>query len=452
MQDWIGNTTYSYDEAHRLTSQTDPNGFTVGYGYDEVGNLKELTYPGNKKVIYTYDELNRLKTVTIDWLNPKPVATYNYDDAGRLDWVQNFNGSITDYGYDNANRLTSLENKKSDNITVLASYGFTLDANGNRTQVVQNEPLTLTLSTDTVSYGYNAKKNRLLTANTTSFTYDDEGQLWSKGSTDSYMFDEAHRLTYIYSDSYYAEFSYDGVGNRLRANRDWINSRYVYDAGGNLLAEVDDSNRITSYIHGLGLMAMVTDTGQVYTYHFNAVGSTVAMSDSGQNIINKYVYDPFGKITNQVEAVSQPFKFVGQHGVMTEPNGLYYMRARYYDPEVGRFISEDPIGFEGGDVNLCVYAGNNPVLLFDPYGLYTWPYTWESWAGVTLGLVGIATIPVSGTAAGIIFTGGVIFTIWDVYEGQKKAIEDTNKKLEPAKKEMNELQKELNNQGKGCKK
>ncbi|MBI5206022.1 MAG: RHS repeat-associated core domain-containing protein [Nitrospirae bacterium] len=54
---------------------------------------------------------------------------------------------------------------------------------------------------------------------------------------------------------------------------------------------------------------------------------------------------------------------------MTEPNGFYYMKARYYDPKVGRFISEDPIGFEGGDVNLMAYVGNNPLLLIDPLGL-----------------------------------------------------------------------------------
>ena len=60
---------------------------------------------------------------------------------------------------------------------------------------------------------------------------------------------------------------------------------------------------------------------------------------------------------------------VGQHGVMTEPNGFYYMRARYYDPEVGRFISEDPLGFAGRDLNLYVYALNNPILFVDPWGL-----------------------------------------------------------------------------------
>jgi RHS repeat-associated protein len=113
---------------------------------------------------------------------------------------------------------------------------------------------------------------------------------------------------------------------------------------------------------------MVTPSDQVYCYDFNAIGSTIAMTDSSQNMVNKYAYDPFGNVANQVEAVTQPFKFVGQFGVITEPNGFYYMRARYYDPSVGRFISEDPIGFGGGDVNLTAYVGNNPVLLVDPDG------------------------------------------------------------------------------------
>ncbi|MEW5950236.1 MAG: RHS repeat-associated core domain-containing protein [Thermodesulfobacteriota bacterium] len=141
------------------------------------------------------------------------------------------------------------------------------------------------------------------------------------------------------------------------------------DIAGNLLAEADGSNNITRYyIHGLGLVAMVTPSDEVYCYYYNATGSTVAMTDSSQTMVNKYAYDPFGKVTNQEEAIPQPFKFVGQYGVMTEPNGFCYMRARYYDPNVGRFISEDPIGFEGGDVNLYAYVGNNPVVLIDPLG------------------------------------------------------------------------------------
>ena len=106
-----------------------------------------------------------------------------------------------------------------------------------------------------------------------------------------------------------------------------------------------------------------------YCYHFNGTGNTVALTDMTQAIVNSYAYEPFGTVINQQEAIPQPFKFVGQYGVMAEPNGLYYMRARYYDPSVGRFISEDPIGFGGGDANLYAYARNNPVNLVDPFGL-----------------------------------------------------------------------------------
>jgi len=117
-------------------------------------------------------------------------------------------------------------------------------------------------------------------------------------------------------------------------------------------------------------MAMITPANKLYCYHFDANGNTVAITDENENIVNRYAYLPFGMIANENETISQPFKYVGQHGVMTEPNGFYYMRARYYDPEIGRFISEDPIGFDGGDVNLYAYVGNNPVNAIDPKGLY----------------------------------------------------------------------------------
>jgi RHS repeat-associated protein len=122
---------------------------------------------------------------------------------------------------------------------------------------------------------------------------------------------------------------------------------------------------------------VATSSGR-YCYHFNATGSTVALTDVNQNVVNSYAYDPFGTVLNQQETVPQPFKYVGQYGVMAEPNRLYYMRARYYDPNVGRFISEDPLGFAGGDVNLFAYVQNSPVNRFDPWGLI-WVTTGESY-------------------------------------------------------------------------
>jgi RHS repeat-associated protein len=119
----------------------------------------------------------------------------------------------------------------------------------------------------------------------------------------------------------------------------------------------------------LGLISKITPSNQSYFYHFDGIASTIGISDSSGNMVNKYAYDAFGKILNQEEGIPNPFKYVGGFGVMDEGNGLFYMRARFYDPEVGRFINKDPIGFAGGDFNLYAYVQNDPINFIDPLGL-----------------------------------------------------------------------------------
>jgi len=180
---------------------------------------------------------------------------------------------------------------------------------------------------------------------------------------------------------------------------------------------------------------MVTPSNQVYCYHFNAVGSTIAMTDQTQTVQNAYSYDPYGNIVNQSEAVPQSFKYVGLYGVMTEQNGFYYMRARYYDPQVGRFVSEDPIGFAGGDVNLMayvdtvgkplnetnlyLYTGDNPINRIDPSG-YGWFGTLWSFGNNALSLSGNWSyyLGVAGGAGGTV-AGGVPGGIAGAYVGSQ---------------------------------
>jgi RHS repeat-associated protein len=200
---------------------------------------------------------------------------------------------------------------------------------------------------------------------------------------------------------------------------------------GNLIAEADSTNVISRYfIHGAGLLAMVTSDNSLYCYHFDATGHTVALTNSGKTMVNKYAYTPFGIIAGETEAIPQPFKYAGQHGVMAESNGLYYMRARFYDPAVKRFISEDPLGFNGGDLNLYAYVGNNPVMGVDPWGLCAESPYKNPWKGLEFG-VKAAGVVMQYAAVTIIqdraidFVTGSALKILPLKESAKIAIDVT---------------------------
>ena len=107
-------------------------------------------------------------------------------------------------------------------------------------------------------------------------------------------------------------------------------------------------------------------TGQRYFYYADGLGSIRYITDQNRNVVNSYTYDSFGNIIDSTEGIENPYTFTGREW---EPSlGLYYYRNRWYDPTIGRFISEDPIGFAGG-INFYAYVGNNPGSFIDPWGL-----------------------------------------------------------------------------------
>ncbi|MFM7363599.1 MAG: DUF4114 domain-containing protein, partial [Cuspidothrix sp.] len=124
---------------------------------------------------------------------------------------------------------------------------------------------------------------------------------------------------------------------------------------------------IARYTHGFGLVSRFEGSNATY-YDTDAIGSTVGLTGAGGNYLNRYSYLPFGEDLSKTETVANPFEFVGQWGVMDEGNGLDFMRARFYAPGDGRFVSADPIGINGG-VNLYAYVLNNPVNFVDETGL-----------------------------------------------------------------------------------
>jgi RHS repeat-associated protein len=115
------------------------------------------------------------------------------------------------------------------------------------------------------------------------------------------------------------------------------------------------------------LVSQVTPGNQTYFYHYDGVGSTIAMTDSAGNVVNRYAYDAFGKASLKDETVRNPFQYAGGAGVIAERSGLLYMGARYYDPQTGRFLSQDPAGL-GGGLNLYAYTNSDPINFIDPEG------------------------------------------------------------------------------------
>jgi len=374
MVDVLGTTTSQYDELNRLTQTKDPFGKVVAYGYDETGNRTTLTYPGNNTVQYGYDDVNHLETVT-DW--EAKVTTYSYDNAGRLVGMTYPNGATAEISYDNAGRLTGLTNSMVNDETI-CSYNFTLDPVGNRASVEKVEPLVPFVKNAEIAYQYDAD-NKISAITDGSFAFDANGSVTAK--TDgvknyNFTWNNENRLQQRGDGDHTVTYLYDGQRNRIASVRDGVTTRYVLDTGTmilpNVLAETDASGNITArYIYGLGLIARVDDQGTHY-YHYDLLGSTIALSDESSEITDKYAYDPFGRMANRAGTTENPFTFVGQFGLMDEGDGLYYVRARYYDSHLGRFLSKDLLvgdEMDPSSLHRYVYVGNRPVGMVDVSGL-----------------------------------------------------------------------------------
>lgn len=164
---------------------------------------------------------------------------------------------------------------------------------------------------------------------------------------------------------------YDGEGNRrVRAGQSGSSISLVYhytdpvSSIPNIIADTDASYTITTrYEYGLDLERMKNIGASSYYYHTDALGSVRKLTDVNQNITDSYLYDAFGNTLSSSGSSGNAYKFTGER--YDGSAGLLYLRARYYDPEIGRFMSRDPIE----DVNLYVYVENNPVNKVDPKGL-----------------------------------------------------------------------------------
>ena len=200
-----------------------------------------------------------------------------------------------------------------------------------------------------MSYTYNAG-NQLISDGVRTYTYDNNGNRigWTDGQkTFTLNYNPMNRLTGVVDGTNTDLYTYNGDGKRLASTRNGIQKRFVLDVSGNMehvLADTDPSGNILRYyVHGLGLLYAIDAADYTrHYYHYDATGSTLALTDGAQAITDKYVYNPFGVTLGQEGDTPNPFRYVGQYGVAQEQNGLIFMRARFYDSNMGVFISKDP--------------------------------------------------------------------------------------------------------------
>ena len=350
---------FGFDALRRLTDShsTDDYDDFVFYNYDANGNCNGITYKEGS-AIYTYDGQNRMTDIEYyDYLQSmqSPLARFSYRKDNQIEQAQYGYKNViyVDYSYDEAGRLIG---KKTymENGTVIANYTLELDDAGNIVRQNAFEPFgRKVLSDEEVSYSYN-NSNRITRAGDIIFEFDANGNTTKRGS-ETYTWDASDRLI----NAGGTEITYDPTG--LIASYGDTNFAVDPLGMGNVIS---DSKSGARYIYGDGLEARVVN-GVFSFYVTDLRGSVVAIVDENGNITHKYQYDEFGNVLRKEEADYNPFQYVGKYGVMYLNDHLYYMRARHYDPTIGRFLSEDPIW----STNLYPYADNNPVMGIDPEGL-----------------------------------------------------------------------------------
>ncbi|MGH7391692.1 MAG: RHS repeat-associated core domain-containing protein [Candidatus Rokuibacteriota bacterium] len=358
-----GTITRTYDLLDRLTQEQTPQG-TISYTYDAAGRRTSMTVAGQPPVSYGYDAANRLTSIT----QGSNVVSYTYDTAGRRASLTLPNGVVTEYTYDAASRLTGLAYKNGPVTLGTLTYGY--DGAGNRRQTGGTWART-GLPQPLASATYDAA-NRPLTVGGASPAHDLNGNLTTDGST-TYTWDARNRLSGLSTSEVTATFQYDAAGRRLGKTLNGTATTVLHNG-------LDSAQEITgatirSILTGAGIdeyLSHASISGEPRVALADALGSTIALVDASGAVVTEYTYEPFGTTTTTGASSENRSQYTGREN---DGTGLYYYRARYYHPQLQRFISEDPIGFRGGDVNLYAYVRNSPVRSVDPLGLYTVEYT-----------------------------------------------------------------------------
>lgn len=370
------SVSFTYDARHHLTGVTS-SGISAAYTTDLNGNRASKLLGNGSAVVYTYDDVNRLST-----LEHKKSAVsllkldYTYNSVnGRTSQTARPGGAspaprIENYAYDAIDQITNVEYRSGDPVAIDRTVSYNYDSVGNRLSVTDNGAAT--------PYVPNAV-NQYTAVDGDAPTYDVQGNLKTQQGW-TYAYDAQNRLTSAWSVQSSVTSAYD-ARNRCVSRTVNGTTTFFYYAGWALIEEQNAAGAlIARYVNGLEvdeIIARATPTTTTY-YHHDALGSTVALTDGGGNVVETYSYDIFGKPTIKsgtgtvlgTSAFNNRFLFAGRERI--PQTALYDYRNRAYSAALGRFLQPDPLGFAGGDSNLYSYVSNSPVGLKDPFGLLSW--------------------------------------------------------------------------------
>jgi RHS repeat-associated protein len=355
-------TSIAYDSAARPKTITYPGGVVQTLAYNNHSLLYTSTYTRgyntlwNLGGVYGYDELNRVNqrfSIARD-----TSRSYGYDPVGQL-------VRYDDYHYWTEQVCTGSEaNEVCTNEPRAANYNsrtFTYDAVGNRTDGATLQ----------------ANSNRYATFNGFTLAYDADGNLTSKtsagGSAQTFYWNSLDQLDSVRTGFNVTRYGYNGLGMRVRTTTSSGTTRSLYDAMGNLATELSGTGsplRLYSYYPSVDAPSSMYNVVNATAYYYSteAPGHVQGLFDGAGNVVNTYRYTPFGDMEagSPQETVTNPLRYMSRE--MDASTGLYYVRARWYDAALARFVSEDPIGLDGG-INDYAFAGNDPVNATDPSGL-----------------------------------------------------------------------------------
>ncbi|MBP9663424.1 MAG: RHS repeat protein [Pyrinomonadaceae bacterium] len=344
--------TYNFDNAERLVNivnASDSTTITFGYYADDLPQTR--TYPNGVSTSYLFDNMRRLTRLT----DTGPSGTlfdrqYAYNAANQISQIVEPE-QTRNFGYDNVNRLTGVTG------SVFENYVF--DDVGNRTSSHRSatysyQPFNKLTATETATYSIDANGNTTLKSEGSNF--------WR------YNWDYENRLTEAAARKQKVRYRYDALGRRVQrytvGNAE--NTNFTYN-GDDVLVD-DNFGTLTKYVNGKGIdNKLRATTGSTPSYFLvDHLGSTNGLANSSGALTASNGYDSFGNPTNP--AFPSRYQFTGRE--FDSFAKIQFSRARFYDPAIGRFISEDPIGFNGGDVNLYGYVNNRPLVLVDPDGRF----------------------------------------------------------------------------------